>query len=367
MRPVEIFIDQQIADHPDVTSITNNLAISPSIVKDRTELFKHIEYDDDPLLKAKKVLYITQNKGSFIKNCPGTHFYTCCGYNILNVGTYCVMDCVYCILQSYFHPPILQYFINQKDMMDELDIFFKRKNTYRIGTGEFTDSMIWDYWTDLSQKLVVKFSSQPYAMLELKTKSSNIDKLKGLTHNRKTVISWSVNTERIIAEEENQTASLQTRLTAAKKCESWGYPIAFHFDPIIIYDGCEKDYVNVVESIFSNISTENIIWISLGAFRFMPSLKHIIQKRFPDSKIIYGEFVQGLDNKMRYFKPLRIRLYQRIIKKIKEISPEVLIYFCMEDDEVWEKSLGFIPSERGGLSEMLNENAIRYCGLNPCG
>ncbi|MBW2167243.1 MAG: DNA photolyase, partial [Deltaproteobacteria bacterium] len=39
------------------------------------------------------------------------------------------------------------------------------------------------------------------------------------------------------------------------------------------------------------------------------------------------------------------------------------IYFCMEDDEVWKKSLGFIPSERGGLPEMLDESAARHCRL----
>jgi spore photoproduct lyase len=225
--------------------------------------------------------------------------------------------------------------------------------------------MIWDYWTDLSKNLVKKFSSQSNAVLELKTKSSNIEKLKGLDHHKKTVVAWSLNTEFIIENEEKDTASLQSRLEAANRCSSWGYPVAFHFDPIIMYDGCEKDYENVVQSIFSNVSSENIIWISLGAFRFMPSLKSIIQKRFPHSKIIYGEFVQGLDNKIRYFKPLRINLYQRIIKKIKEISPEVLIYFCMEDDEVWHKALGFTPIERGGLPKILDKNAIRFCGLDP--
>ncbi|MBW2742523.1 MAG: DNA photolyase, partial [Deltaproteobacteria bacterium] len=96
----------------------------------------------------------------------------------------------------------------------------------------------------------------------------------------------------------------------------------------------------------------------------MPSLKSIIKKRFPDSKIIYGEFITGLDGKMRYFKPLRIELYQKIVSCIRSLAPDVLIYFCMEDDEVWKKSLGFIPSERGGLPKMLDETAARHCGLN---
>ena len=267
-------------------------------------------------------------------------------------------------MQSYFHPPVLQYFVNRDDLEAEIDNLFAKKSISRIGTGEFTDSMIWEMWTDLSAFLVPKFSGQSYAVLELKTKTTAIKKLKSLQHNRKTIVAWSLNTYKVIANEELRTASLSARLKAAAKCEEWGYPLAFHFDPMIIYEGCEEDYRKVIEQLFTCVSSKNIVWISLGSFRFMPSLKSIVQKRFPDSKIIYGEFITGLDGKMRYFKPLRIELYQKIVSFIKDIAPDVLIYFCMEDDEVWKKSLGFIPSERGGLPRMLDESAARHCRLN---
>jgi spore photoproduct lyase len=66
---------------------------------------------------------------------------------------------------------------------------------------------------------------------------------------------------------------------------------------------------------------------------------------------------------MRYFKPLRIEIYQKIIACIRAHAPRVFIYFCMEDDEVWQKSLGFTVSEREGLSKMLDKQAIRHCRL----
>lgn len=274
------------------------------------------------------------------------------------------MDCSYCILQAYFHPPLLQYFVNHDELLEELDRLFFNNNISRIGTGEFTDSMIWENWTDLSDLLVPKFSKQSRAVLELKTKTVNIKTLKPLHHNYKTIVSWSLNTPRIIKNEERHTASLSARLRAAAKCESWGYPIGFHLDPLVIYDGCENEYASVVEQIFSHISSENIVWISLGTFRFVPSLKPIIQKRFPHSKIIYGEFISGLDGKMRYFKPLRIDLYKKIVTCIRDYAPDVMIYLCMEDDEVWQKSLGFVPSDYGGLSKILDKSAAKHCGLD---
>jgi spore photoproduct lyase len=100
---------------------------------------------------------------------------------------------------------------------------------------------------------------------------------------------------------------------------------------MVIYEGCENDYRKVVRNLFEHIRPENIVWISLGTFRFMPSLKPMVARRFPDSKIVYGEFITGLDNKMRYFKPLRIALYRQMVDWIRDKAPDVTVYFCMED------------------------------------
>ena len=363
MPLVKLYIDQQVFNSPHVRSIRSRIDVPAEIVRNARDVFESISYSNDSVQKAKTILFLTRNKGPFVRPCPGTRIYTCCGYQILHIGTFCTMDCSYCILQSYFHPPVLQYFVNHDRLFLELDDLFLKKKITRIGTGEFTDSMIWELWTDLSCRLVPTFSKQSRAVLELKTKTTAIDGLRHLHHNRKTIMAWSLNTDRVIKNEEFNTASLSARLRAAATCESWGYPLAFHFDPVIIYEGCEEEYRKVVQKLFSSVSPKNIVWISIGTFRFMPSLKPIIQKRFPESKIIYGEFISGLDGKMRYFKPLRIELYRKIISWIREHAPEVLVYFCMEDDEVWQKSMGFIPQDRGGLPKMLDNSAVRICNL----
>ena len=364
MSLLKLYIDQQVLQYPQVVSIRSRIPSVPvSVVYSSKDVYKSILSSDNPVQKGKTILFLTRNKGAFIKPCPGTRSYTCCGYKILHMGTFCTMDCSYCILQAYFHPPLLQYFVNHDELLVELDRLFSNKTLARIGTGEFTDSMIWDNWTDLSELLVPKFSKQSSAVLELKTKTVSINTLKALHHNHKTIVSWSLNTPRIIKNEERHTASLSDRLRAAAKCESWDYPLGFHFDPLVIYDGCEEEYASVIEQLFSHISSENIVWISLGTFRFLPALKPIIQKRFPNSKIIYGEFISGLDGKLRYFKPLRIDLYRKIVSYIRAYAPDVMIYLCMEDDEVWQKSLGYVPSDYGGLSKILDKSAARHCGL----
>jgi spore photoproduct lyase len=359
----KLYIDRQIAESPQVGLITERLRLTGEIVPDAQTVYDAVSAAADPVGQGKKVLFLTRNKGAFIKECPGTRAYTCCGYKILHIGSFCQMDCAYCVLQSYFHPPVLQYFVNHHDLYQELADIFAEKETQRIGTGEFTDSLIWELWTDLSTRLIPTFAGQNRAVLELKSKTTAVDNLASLDHNRKTITSWSVNTPTVIAREERGTASLTARLRAAARCESWGYPLAFHFDPIVIYKGCEKDYQRAIKIIFSSVSPKNIAWISLGSFRFMPALKPLVEKRFPKSRIIYGEFINGLDGKMRYFKPMRIKIYQDIITSIRKYAPGVFVYFCMEDEEVWRKCLGYTAAERGGLEHMLDEQAVKHCGL----
>ncbi|MCB2146170.1 MAG: DNA photolyase [Deltaproteobacteria bacterium] len=360
-----IFIDANIASHPDAERIRRQLDLPAETVDNPDAIFQWINSAVDPVSQGKQVLYLTRNKGGFLKSCPGTREYTCCDYQILHVASFCTMDCSYCILQSYFHPPLLQFFVNRDDLDADLTGLFQKETISRVGTGEFTDSLIWEKWTDLTDYLVSRFSIQDKAVLELKTKTVNIERLKGLDHRRKTILSWSLNTPSVMKSEERRTASLDARLTAAARCQEWGYPLAFHFDPMIIYNGCEADYREVVKQLFQRIRPENIVWISLGTFRFMPALKSVIAQRFPDSKIAYGEFITGLDNKMRYFKPLRITLYRLMVDWIREAAPEVTVYFCMEDEEVWEKTMGRVPSPDGGLGRMLDQSAIRICDLKP--
>ena len=229
MKISDLFIDAQVKHSPVVAQVQSRLGIAGRVISDPGQVFQVVSQAIDPIQKGKEVLYLTRNKGAFIRDCPGTRSYTCCGYKILHIGTFCTMDCSYCILQAYFHPPLLQFFVNHEDMVSELAQEFKKPAISRIGTGEFTDSMIWEYGTDLSALLVPLFGGQTRAVLELKTKTTDIQRLKHLSHNRKTICAWSLNTERVIREQERNTASLDARLRAAANLRILGISAGISF------------------------------------------------------------------------------------------------------------------------------------------
>ena len=116
----------------------------------------------------------------------------------------------------------------------------------------------------------------------------------------------------------------------------------------------------MVDLIYRYIDPANIAWISLGCFRFVPGLKEVIQARYPHTKIIYEEFVQGRDGKMRYFRPVREKIYSVILEKIRKYHKDPPVYFCMETALMWERVLGKKYFDSCGLCGILDRTKEKY-------
>lgn len=352
-----IYLAKNCLDHPYGEEIISRSGL-PVTTVDEKDLGTVLRGEYPATLKeGKRSLLLCRNQGEFLKDCPGTREYRCCDYRVLNVGLGCPMDCVYCILQAYLNTPYLSFFLNTENLFEELNAKLEAHEggVMRIGTGEFTDSMALDSITRLSSRLVRYFGRQSKGILELKTKSAAIENLQYLEHNGRTIVAWSLNSEEIIAHQEIRAAPLEQRLDAAARCVEWGYDCAFHFDPIISYPGWEEGYRKVITRLFEKVPAQRIVWISLGGFRYLPALKRIASERFSHTQIFAHEFIDGLDNKKRYFRNFRANLYKLIYQELMaRCSPTTCIYFCMESDEIWREIMGFVPSEKGGIGAMLD-------------
>jgi len=314
-------------------------------------------HDPKAFADGKRSLLLDRNRGKFFKACPGTSEYECCGYQVLNVGMNCPMDCVYCILQAYLNNPWLSFFVNVEDLFAELDSAFAAEpgRFWRIGTGEFTDSLALDRLTGLSRRLVAYMRDKSRAVLELKTKTAEVDNLMGLDHGGRTIVAWSLNSRLISDREELHTASLAQRLAAAARCADEGYRLGFHFDPIIYHPGWQEGYGETINRLFAAVPVESIAWISLGCLRFLPVLRSIATERFPGARFFHEEFVQGLDGKNRYFRSLRVEMYRFLVERIMAAAPDTCVYLCMESEEIWSEVFRFVPADRGGLAAMLDQ------------
>ena len=296
---------------------------------------------------AKQVLYLARHKGAFLKKCPGSEGQVCCNYFVVNFASNCPMDCSYCYLQDYLADnSALKVFSNLSDLIDETDRTLMRHRGvfFRIGTGEITDSLALEPYTGTVRELVPYFANQPNVLLELKTKSDRVESLLDLDPKGRVVVAWSINPQPVIERDEHGTASLGARLAAARRCQAAGYRLGFHFDPMIEYRGWEADYQAMLEETFATIDWRGLSWLSLGVLRQTPGLKRLMRERFPRSELLSGEQVLCPDGKMRYFQPLRVEMYRKMVRWIRRAAPTVKIYLCMESRAVWEQVFGFAPA-----------------------
>lgn len=358
MLPIQIeriYLDEKAEKDPVSETILRALPNIPvERVQDKRSLIKHFSSIFDPIGIGKKHLLITHFYGRRLKPCPGTSNHICCGYYVINAITNCPMDCSYCVLQGYLNNPFLTLYTNWNDLLDEIDDFLSRgqQSLLRLGTGELSDSLALEPIFPVSRFLIEFFSKRQKAILELKTKSPNIDSLLGLDHQGKTVISWSVNPPKMIEREEMRTAPLEERIVAARKCQEKGYLLGFHFDPILYHEGWEKEYQETILQLFKQIDPKRVSWISLGGFRYPPNLKAIAEERFPKTEVFLGELFPGRDGKFRYLKEIRVDMYRKIAGWLKQVDPGLFIYLCMESKEVWEKVFGWSPENSRHLNQM---------------
>ncbi len=348
-RPERIIVDKEVSYEPLTKQICKHFADIPTTFVENYSWHKNdtnVEHLLDPITKGKNTLHLKHFKGNPIKSCPGfSSELVCCNYLTLDLIENCAFECTYCILQAFLNKPVITVHANLNQILEKVLIYTSQKPEvlFRISTGEHSDSLALDHIFSINEHVIRFFAKLPNALLELKTKSKNVEHLLNLPHAGKTLISWSINPDTVIEREEHKTARLHERLNAAKIASESGYKIAFHFDPMICYSGWEKDYQDLVDQIFDTIPQSRISWISLGTLRYISTLKSIVETRFPNSSVFLGEFVKAKDGKMRYLKKIRQRLYRNVQKKINKVAPKVPTYLCMEKNSVWDNTMPYQP------------------------
>jgi DNA repair photolyase len=353
--PQKIYIHPAVLNDPIARGIVEKLPEIPLEVQSKLRIT--VDEGADPVEAGKRIWFLTSSPGQLVKECPASPGQLCCRYRVINIITNCPIDCSYCILQGYINNPFITITVNLDDIKGQVTELLRSdpQHIFRIGTGELSDSLALEEYTGFSFLLASFFLSQKNGFFEIKTKAHHIEELLKLDPQGKVGISWSVNPEDIIQQEERGASPLALRLQAAARCMERGYMIGFHFDPLILCPEWEEKYREVVRAIYASLNPDRVMWISLGGFRYPRFLKPIIRERFPQSKILCGELLPGPDGKFRYLKTLRIELYRKIVDWIRAYDPKQFIYLCMESSEVWEKVFGFHPTNRNELDRLFAE------------
>ena len=115
----------------------------------------------------------------------------------LSLCGFCFYACRFCYLagrDAVWHSPTVKIFVNLTEIMDEAERHIRRaEQPLEFCIGELQDGLSLDPLTAYSSVLVPFFAKQRDACLEIRTKSTAVERLLSLNHGRRILLSWTLN------------------------------------------------------------------------------------------------------------------------------------------------------------------------------
>jgi spore photoproduct lyase len=344
-RDLEMWDEPRIAelfeDHPVKKIALGKLKQKYETIQKKPNSYKNFRLKNIP--KEQKFTFKTEAKEGFgLGLCPVASEKTrCCNLLTLDAIESCGFDCSYCSIQSFYNQNTITFDSTFKEKL--LNLKLDPNKTYHIGTGQASDSLMFGNREGVLDALFEFARKNPNVILEFKTKSDNISYLLENDVPKNILCTWSLNTPTIIENEEHLTASLDKRITAARKIADKGVKVGFHFHPIVEYEGYLDEYQSVYEKLILQFDPSEVALVSFGTLTFIkPVIKQLREREFR-TKItqIPHEDASG---KTSYPQEIKIEMFQHAYESFKpwqQGKNRVFFYLCMEPHELWGKTFGY--------------------------
>lgn len=321
---------------------------------------------DDVLKAPYHLVKETNIEAKIMGRCPVASEKTlCCNLETLDAFRNCSFGCTYCSIQSYFNENEVIIDSNFKEKLDGLNLL--PDQIYHFGTGQSSDSLLWGNKENHLFLLIEFAKKHPNLILEFKTKSSNVDYLLGIDIPKNVIITWSINPNTIIQNEEHRTAGLEARLSSAEKIVNKGNLVGFHFHPIIFYDEYQKDYLEVINEIKKRFKPSDCALISLGTVTFNKKTIAEIRSKKMTSKILQMPLLE-VAGKYSYPDNIKEEVFSYVYNAFQAWHSQVFFYLCMEPHQIWEKvfhyryqdNLEFEEKMKNAYMEKINQKRTNH-------
>jgi spore photoproduct lyase len=279
----------------------------------------------------------------------------CCNLRTIDAVENCGFSCSYCTIQTFYgEEVVVDTDLGKKLQTLELD----PTRFYHLGTGQSSDALMWGNRYGLLDTLCEFAGYHPNVLLELKTKSRNVAYFLENEPPRNVVLSWSLNTPTIIDNEEHFAAPLGRRLEAARQVAGRGIKVAFHFHPIVYYENWRREYVEVADSVLSEFSPEDVLFLSFGTVTFIKPVIQAIRQRRRPTKMLQMELVPGPKGKLSYPDSIKTNLFREVYQAFSPWHGEVFMYLCMEKAELWQSTFGRVYESNEAFESDFLEQAF---------
>ena len=325
-----IYIENQVKNHFRTKKILSKLNKNVDVIycDHYGEIF-NIKSQNFRVQKNKPALILAKKDGKKLHEIPKNfgiggdkNYYFS---HMLN----CIYDCEYCFLQGKHMSAHYLLFVNYEDFFLEIKKKILENSTkkYYFFSGYDCDSLAFDGVTGFIKYFLPIFKQNKNAILELRTKSNQINKLLKHEPIDNCIVAFSFTPENISKLIEHKVPSVKNRIKAMKQLANIGWKIGLRFDPIIPACNFAKIYDKLFQNIASNIPEESIHSISFGMMRFPKKMFKKMTKE-NSNKRLFSQPFENRNGIFSYNKKLENKVENIILKKLKKYMKKAPIYNC---------------------------------------
>ncbi len=174
------------------------------------------------------------------------------------------------------------------------------------------------------------------------TKSANVDWMREVDHNGRTILVWSLTGDTQSRVMEPVTATTAERVEAAHRCHEWGYTTRYKFKPIVPVVGWRDELRDMIRLVFERSSPDLISLFTLAWMDYQDLC------RLADTSLLDPRFLAGAEAAQEELKGIKVRpfphelrkeVYEFCIDEIRAINPTIPVSLCTESIPMW-KELG---------------------------
>ncbi len=333
------------ADSSQVQRIqARNPGMPSQVFKSNKELPMWGNLKGQKRLETERGILVLRNQSSWINQFDSIPKGAICRkFWKINAYSGCNFWCEYCYLfKTHWNTPFSTHYVNYGKMLQTLHKVDQSLLQPRLfNSGELGDPLAIESVTGWAEYTIPEVGKMKHVRLLILTKSDEVDGLLNLPHKGKTIISFSLNTERNAKGFEHRTPSPEERIIAGKKAKDAGYPVRVRIDPLFFYPGWREDYGRLVEMIYTHFKPDVI---TLGEYRPDKGLIGHVKSRFPKSDLMSIQ-QQLIDDagKWRFPDPERVDMLKHVKQEILRHDSKAKIAICKESKDVWSK-VGLNPS-----------------------
>jgi len=281
---------------------------------------------------------LSDSKNEVFGMCPVASEKTvCCNLMTIDAVQGCSLGCSYCSIQTFYTDGKISVDKNLAEKLAKIPLDPNKK--YHIGSGQSSDSLAIGNREGVLDAQLNFARNNPNIILEFKTKSDNIDYLLRSNVPNNVFVSWSLNPQLFIDNEEHGTASFNQRISSARALSDKGVLVGFHFHPIVYYEGYESDYTHIIKKVVSMFDPLEVAMISMGTLTFIkPAIKKLRSTGL-SSNVLQIPMADAV-GKSSYTKEIKKEIFGHVLNQFSSWHDTVFFYLCMEERSVWESVFG---------------------------